>query len=126
MACDNTVTPEKQYLRGNINICRLCGDSKNFKKVTLIFGKAERENQINECIKRTLDIDITEDEEPECKVCRSCQGLLKRFDEFKATAIETHEIENDIQKDVLNPLLLLSQKKDVVMIAILIATRMPH
>ena len=92
MACDNTVTPEKQYLRDSINKCRLCGDSKNCKKVTLIFGNLGREKQINECIKRTLDIDITEDEEPKCKVCRSCQGLLKRFDVFKATAIETHKI----------------------------------
>ena len=92
MASNNTVTPEKQYQRDNINICRLCGESENFKKATLLFGNAGREKRINECIKRTLNIEITEKEDPECKVCRSCQNLLKRFDVFKTTALKTEEI----------------------------------
>ena len=92
MASNNTITPEKQYQRDNINICRLCGESKNFKKATLLFGNAGREKEINECIKRTLNIEITEKEDPECKVCRSCQSWLKRFDVFKTTALKTQEI----------------------------------
>ena len=92
MASNNTMTPEKQYQRDNINICRLCGDGENFKKATLLFANARREKRINECIKGTLNIEITEEEEPECKVCRSCQSLLNRFDVFKTTAIKTQEI----------------------------------
>ena len=92
MASSNTITPEKQYQRDNINICRLCGESENFKKATLLFGNAGQEKKINECIKRTLNIEITEKEDPECKVCRSCQSLLKRFDVFKTTALKTQEI----------------------------------
>ena len=92
MASNNTMTPEKQYQRDTINICRLCGDGENFMKATLLFGNAEREKRINECIKRTLNIEITEEEEPECKVCHSCQSLLNRFDVFKTTAIKTQEI----------------------------------
>ena len=71
---------------------RLCGDGENFKNATLLFANAGREKRINECMKRTLNIEITKEEEPECKVCRSCQSLLNRFDVFKTTAIKTQEI----------------------------------
>ena len=67
MATNNTVTAEKQHQRDNINICRLCGESENFKKATLLFGKAGQEKKINKCVKRTLKIKITE-EDPKCKL----------------------------------------------------------
>ncbi len=89
------VTPEKQYSRTETNVCRLCGEGKDYKKSINIFGKVGQEKKIAECIERTLNIiiDETECDSLACKIFRKCQDLLKKIDDFKTIlALKTQEI----------------------------------
>ena len=92
MASNEAVTPKKQYCRTETNICRLCGDDKESNRSTSIFGKVGQGKEIAESIKRTLNIVIVDGDGFPCNVCRKCQDLLKKFDNFKTLALNTQEM----------------------------------
>lgn len=95
MAANSTLTPEKEYSRANLNICRVCGDTKDYPKSTSIFSKVGKEKRlIAENIEKVLNIVIEESEilRLPCNVCRRCQDLLIKFDKFKTLANETQEM----------------------------------
>lgn len=94
MAVQQSLTPEKEYLRIDKKICRLCGDGKDYNKSTCIFGKAGREKKLAEKIEKTLNIIIEESQYSRlpCNVCRQCQSCLETFNEFKAVALETQDM----------------------------------
>ena len=91
MALNKPETPTKEYLRTATNICRLCGDVKDYARSTLIFGKVGRKKKLSELIKNTLGIVINEEEALSSKVCRKCQDLLKKFDDFKTMVLNIQE-----------------------------------
>ena len=91
MASNEPETSTKEYLRTATNICRLCGDAKDYARSTLIFGKVGRKKKLAELIKNTLGIVINEEEALSSKVCRKCQDLLKKSDDFKTMELNIQE-----------------------------------
>ena len=94
VAASPTLTPEKEYSRANLNICRLCGEPKDYPKSTSIFSKVGKEKRLAENSEKVLNIVIEESEilRLPCNVCRRCQDLLIKFDKFKTLANETQEM----------------------------------
>ena len=79
-------TPQKVYSEINNEICRLFASAKDHS--TNIFGKSGYRKQI-EKICEFLKISISEQDGLPSKICRSCEGVLQRFSEFKTMVIET-------------------------------------
>ena len=94
MAANLTSTPEKEYSRADKNMCRLCGDTKDYIRSTSILSKVGKEKRLAENIENVLNIVIEDSEKSHlpCTICRRCQDLLIKFNEFKTLAIETQEI----------------------------------
>lgn len=85
-----STTPQKVYSDFEDKICRLCASTKDYYSIN-IFGSAGQRKKIREKIFEFLNISISEEDGFPSKICRQCDGVLKRFSEFKTMAIDTQE-----------------------------------
>ena len=110
-----STTPQKVYSELGDNICRLCASDKNFQHFANIFSVTGERKKLPEKISELLNISISEEDGLPSKICRQCDGLLRRFSEFKTMVLETqNELKSKVTKKrckVFSPAMCEPEKK---------------
>ena len=110
-----STTPQKVYSELGDNICRLCASDKDFQHFANIFSVTGERKKLPEKISELLNISISEEDGLPSKICRQCDGLLRRFSEFKTMVLETqNELKSKVTKKrckVFSPAMCEPEKK---------------